>query len=39
MSLRKNYVTFDDDSLEKKLIEDSPPIEYIKNPFLEEMFK
>ena len=36
MSLRKSYVTFDDNSLEKKLIEDSPT-EYIKNPFLEEM--
>jgi hypothetical protein len=36
MLLRKSYVTFDDNSLEKKLTEDSPT-EYIKNPFLEEM--
>jgi hypothetical protein len=37
MSLRKTYIPFDDNSLDKKLIGDSPPTEYIKNPFLEEM--
>jgi hypothetical protein len=37
MSLRKHYIPFDDNSLEKKLIEDSTPTEYIKKPFQEKM--